>query len=172
MLTNLFNSQTQLIILFIVLLSCQGLAMSVEVKLNSSQSFKKINPQKAEDEFLFVLTSSGLDSIDWNSIQEIRIKKNLDLSPIEKTMLYGGYITFFYFLLESMYVEAPFSIPQFLGVFSIFSGTGVAGGYIYAKLMNQNKDEYCSVLFDNHNKNEKMMKTVEMLGSIKSNCVK
>jgi len=172
MMTNLFKSQTQLIALFIVLLSCQGVAMSVEVKLNSSQGFKKINPQKAEDEFLFVLTTSGLDSIDWNSIQEIRIKKNLDFGPIEKTILYGGYITFFYFLLESMYVEAPFSIPQFLGVFSIFGGTGVAGGYIYAKLMNQNEEEYCSVLFDNHDNSEKRMKTVELLNSNKSNCVK
>ncbi len=66
-----------------------------------------------------------------------------------------------------MYVEAPFSVPQFLGVFTVFGGSGAVGGYAYAKLLEQNKDEYLSVEIDKQNKNGKFQKTLDFLISNK-----
>ena len=161
---DLLTSWLQKFIVVLVLFSSQALSISLEVKLKSSQQFEKVRFHNAEQDFLFVVTTSGVDSIDWNSIQGVRIKKTNDFHPIKKTFLYLGCFTFFYFLLETMYMEAPFSVPQFLGVITVFGGSGFVGGVSYAKLLEQNKDEYLSVKIDKQNK-----KFQKMLGFLNSN---
>ena len=152
--------------MFILLFSCQSYAVSVEVKLKTSQQFKQVETQKIEKKFLFIFTNAGLDSIGWETIQEIRIKKNQALDPLTKTVFYCGYFSLFYFLLESMYKEAPFSIPQFFGVLSVFTGAGLLGGYTYARLQEQNKNEYYYIRIDNQPTNEKQKKLLKLLNSI------
>ena len=169
---DLLTSRLQKTIVLLILFSSQALSVSLEVKLKSSQQFEKARLHRAEQDFLVVITASGVDSIDWDSVQGVRIKKTNDFHPVKKTFLYLGYITFFYFLLETMYVEAPFSVPQFLGVFTVFGGSGVAGGYAYAKLLEQNKDEDLSGEIDKQNKNRKFQKTLGFLISNKKHQTK
>jgi hypothetical protein len=169
---NLLASRLQKTIVVLILFSSQVLSVSLEVKLKSSQQFKKVRFHKAEQNFLVILTASGVDSIDWDNVQGVRIKKTNDFHPIKKTFLCFGYFTFFYFLLETMYTEAPFSVPQFLGVFTVFAGSGVAGGYAYAKLLERNKDDYLFVEFDKQNKNGKFQKALDFLISNKKYQVK
>ena len=161
---DLLTSRLQKFIVVLILFSSQALSVSLEVKLKSSQQFEKVRFHRAEQDFLFIVTASRIDSIGWDSIQGVRIKKNNDFHPVKKTFLYFGYFTFFYFLLETMYVEAPFSVPQFLGVFTVFGGSGLAGGFSYAKLLEKNNGEYLSVKIDKQNK-----KFQKILGFLNSN---
>jgi hypothetical protein len=47
-------------------------------------------------------------------------------------------------MLEYMYREAPFTIPQFTGVFSVFAITGTGTGILYGKLINAGpKEQIC-----------------------------
>ena len=164
---DLLTSWLQKTIVVLILFSSLARSVSLEVKLKSSQQFKKVWLHRAEQDFLVVVTPSGVDSLDWDSVQGVRIKKTNDFHPIKKTFLYFGYFTFFYFLLETMYVEAPFSVPQFLGVFTVFGGSGAVGGYAYAKLLEQNKEEYLSVEIDKQNKKGEFQKTLDFLISNK-----
>ena len=169
---NLLASRLQKTIVVLILFSSQVLSVSLEVKLKSSQQFKKVRFHKAEQDFLVVVTASGVDSIDWDSVQEVRIKKTNNFHPVKKTFFCFGYFTFFYFLLETMYAEAPFSVPQFFGVFTVFAGSGVAGGYAYAKLLERNKDEYRFMEIDKQNKNGEFQKTLDFLISNKKHQAK
>ena len=56
-----------------------------------------------------------------------------------------------------MYKEAPFSIPQFFGVFSVFTGSGALGGYIYTILPEQKKNEYHHIKINNKKINEEQI---------------
>ena len=49
----------------------------------------------------------------------------------------------------------------------MFGGSGAVGGYAYAKLLEQNKDEYLSVEIDKQNKNGEFQKTLDFLISNK-----
>ena len=151
------NSLLKKNILFVLLFFCQAYAVSVEIKLKTSQKFKQIEAQKIEKSFIFFVTDAGLDSINWETVQEIRIKKKQGLHPLTKTAFYCGYFSLFYFLLESMYKEAPFSIPQFFGVFSVFTGSGALGGYIYTILPEQKKNEYHHIKINNKKINEEQI---------------
>ena len=142
----------------IIVLQCQIFADPLGVKLKSSQQFEGVVPLYVEKEFLFLLTSGGEDSIGLSSIQEVRYKKNKGLLPFTNIVLFSGYITLFYYLLESMYESAPFSIPQFIGVFTVFGGVGTGGGYLYAIITDRKPTTYQNVNIEKLTNKEKAHK--------------
>ena len=58
-------------------------------------------------------------------------------------------------MLEYMYREAPFTIPQFTGVFSVFAITGTGTGILYGNLINAGPREQICYDFSTKPLNEK-----------------
>ncbi len=94
---DLLTSWLQKTIVVLILFSSPARSVSLEVKLKSSQQFKKVWLHRAEQDFLVVVTPSGVDSLDWDSVQGVRIKKTNDFHPTKKPSFILDILPFFIF---------------------------------------------------------------------------
>ena len=111
-----------------------GSSFSQTMKILSAEDahYIKITPVHLTDDFLFFQS----DSIKIEEINSVIMIKNNDIPITIKAVLATGYFSLFYYMLEYMYKEAPFTIPQFSGVFSVFIIAGTGAGIIYGKIIN------------------------------------
>jgi len=107
-------------------------SQTMEILSAEDAHYIKITPVHLTDDFLFFQS----DSIKIEEINSVRMIKNNDIPITIKAVLATGYFSLFYYMLEYMYKEAPFTIPQFSGVFSVFIIAGTGAGIIYGKIIN------------------------------------
>jgi len=107
-------------------------SQTMEILSTEDDDYIKIKPVHLTDDFLFFQS----DSIKIEEINSVRMIKNNDIPITIKAVLATGYFSLFYYMLEYMYKEAPFTIPQFSGVFSVFIIAGTGAGIIYGKIIN------------------------------------
>ena len=107
-------------------------SQTMEILSTEDGDYIKITPVHLTDDFLFFQS----DSIKIEEINSVRMIKNNDIPITIKAVLATGYFSLFYYMLEYMYKEAPFTIPQFSGVFSVFIIAGTGAGIIYGKIIN------------------------------------
>tara|TARA_Y100001968_G_C19182024_1_gene630911 strand:+ start:217 stop:726 length:510 start_codon:yes stop_codon:yes gene_type:complete len=155
------------IIIAIILIANYSYTLSIDVKLKSSYEFKKIETQSLEKDFLLVVSESGIDSLRWEDIERFRFRKYESFNGVLKSVTYTGFFSLFYFLLETMYKEAPFSVPQFIGVFTLFSATGAISGYTYAKILDHGYSKFFFLDLKDKKKETKFAKTKVFFESIK-----
>jgi len=115
-----------------VLLMGSSFSQTMEILSAEDAHYVKITPVHLTDDFLFFQS----DSIKIEEINSVRMIKNNDIPITIKAVLATGYFSLFYYMLEYMYKEAPFTIPQFSGVFSVFVIAGTGAGIIYGKIIN------------------------------------
>jgi len=118
-------------VLFILLMG-SSFSQTMEILSTEDDDYIKITPVHLTDDFLFFQS----DSIKIEEINSVRMIKNNDIPITIKAVLATGYFSLFYYMLEYMYKEAPFTIPQFSGVFSVFIIAGTGAGIIYGKIIN------------------------------------
>tara|TARA_Y100001949_G_scaffold170910_1_gene172661 strand:+ start:898 stop:1350 length:453 start_codon:yes stop_codon:yes gene_type:complete len=111
-------------------------SQTMEILSAEDAHYIKITPVHLTDDFLFFQS----DSIKIEEINSVRMIKNNDIPITIKAVLATGYFSLFYYMLEYMYKEAPFTIPQFSGVFSVFIIAGTGAGIIYGKIINSYPD--------------------------------
>ena len=130
-----------------VLLTVSSFSQTIEILSAEDTHYIKIIPVHLTNDFLFFQSDELSDSIKIEEINSVIMIKNND-SPITiKAVLATGYFSLFYYMLEYMYKEAPFTIPQFAGVFSVFILTGTGAGIIYGKIINSYPKEKTSYDF-------------------------
>ena len=130
-----------------VLLTGSSFSQTIEILSAEDTHYIKITPVHLTNDFLFFHSDELSDSIKIEEINSVIMIKNND-SPITiKAVLATGYFSLFYYMLEYMYKEAPFTIPQFAGVFSVFILTGTGAGIIYGKIINSYPKEKTSYDF-------------------------
>ena len=130
-----------------VLLTGSSFSQTIEILSAEDTHYIKITPVHLTNDFLFFQSDELSDSIKIEEINSVIMIKNND-SPITiKAVLVTGYFSLFYYMLEYMYKEAPFTIPQFAGVFSVFTLTGTGAGIIYGKIINSYPKEKTSYDF-------------------------
>ncbi len=130
-----------------VLLTESSFSQTIEILSAEDTHYIKITPVHLTNDFLFFQSDELSDSIKIEEINSVIMIKNND-SPITiKAVLATGYFSLFYYMLEYMYKEAPFTIPQFAGVFSVFTLTGTGAGIIYGKIINSYPKEKTSYDF-------------------------
>lgn len=129
-------------VLFILLMG-SSFSQTMEILSTEDADYIKITPVHLTDDFLFFQS----DSIKIEEINSVIMIKNNDSSITIKAVLATGYFSLFYYMLEYMYKEAPFTIPQFAGVFSVFILTGTGAGIIYGKIINSYPKEKTSYDF-------------------------
>lgn len=122
-------------VLFILLMG-SSFSQTMEILSAEDAHYIKITPVHLTDDFLFFQS----DSIKIEEINSVRMIKNNDIPITIKAVLATGYFSLFYYMLEYMYKEAPFTIPQFSGVFSVFIIAGTGAGIIYGKIINSYPD--------------------------------
>ena len=118
-------------VLFILLMG-SSFSQTMEILSAEDAHYIKITPVHLTDDFLFFQS----DSIKIEEINSVRMIKSNDIPITIKAVLATGYFSLFYYMLEYMYKEAPFTIPQFSGVFSVFIIAGTGAGIIYGKIIN------------------------------------
>ena len=111
-------------------------SQTMEILSADDAHYIKITPVHLTDDFLFFQS----DSIKIEEINSVIMIKNNDIPITIKAVLATGYFSLFYYMLEYMYKEAPFTIPQFSGVFSVFIIAGTGAGIIYGKIINSYPD--------------------------------
>ena len=111
-------------------------SQTMEILSAEDAHYIKITPVHLTDDFLFFQS----DSIKIEEINSVIMIKNNDIPITIKAVLATGYFSLFYYMLEYMYKEAPFTIPQFSGVFSVFIIAGTGAGIIYGKIINSYPD--------------------------------
>ena len=111
-------------------------SQTMEILSAEDAHYIKITPVHLTDDFLFFQS----DSIKIEEINSVIMIKNNDIPITIKAVLATGYFSLFYYMLEYMYKEAPFTIPQFSGVFSVFVIAGTGAGIIYGKIINSYPD--------------------------------
>ena len=111
-------------------------SQTMEILSAEDAHYIKITPLHLTDDFLFFQS----DSIKIEEINSVIMIKNNDIPITIKAVLATGYFSLFYYMLEYMYKEAPFTIPQFSGVFSVFIISGTGAGIIYGKIINSYPD--------------------------------
>ena len=126
-----------------VLLTGSSFSQTIEILSAEDTHYIKITPVHLTDDFLFFQS----DSIKIEEINSVIMIKNNNSSITIKAVLATGYFSLFYYMLEYMYKEAPFTIPQFAGVFSVFILTGTGAGIIYGKIINSYPKEKTSYDF-------------------------
>ena len=109
-----------------VLLTGSSFSQTIEILSAEDTHYIKITPVHLTDDFLFFQS----DSIKIEEINSVIMIKNNDIPITIKAVLATGYFSLFYYMLEYMYKEAPFTIPQFSGVFSVFIIAGTGAGII------------------------------------------
>jgi len=129
-------------VLFILLMG-SSFSQTMEILSTEDDDYIKITPVHLTDDFLFFQS----DSIKIEEINSVRMIKNNDIPITIKAVLATGYFSLFYYMLEYMYKEAPFTIPQFSGVFSVFIIAGTGAGIIYGKIINSYPKEKTSYDF-------------------------
>ena len=129
-------------VLFILLMG-SSFSQTMEILSAEDAHYIKITPVHLTDDFLFFQS----DSIKIEEINSVIMIKNNDIPITIKAVLATGYFSLFYYMLEYMYKEAPFTIPQFAGVFSVFILTGTGAGIIYGKIINSYPKEKTSYDF-------------------------
>ena len=122
-------------VLFILLMG-SSFSQTMEILSVEDAHYIKITPVHLTDDFLFFQS----DSIKIEEINSVIMIKNNDIPITIKAVLATGYFSLFYYMLEYMYKEAPFTIPQFSGVFSVFIIAGTGTGIIYGKIINSYPD--------------------------------
>ena len=122
-------------VLFILLMG-SSFSQTMEILSAEDAHYIKITPLHLTDDFLFFQS----DSIKIEEINSVIMIKNNDIPITIKAVLATGYFSLFYYMLEYMYKEAPFTIPQFSGVFSVFIIAGTGAGIIYGKIINSYPD--------------------------------
>ena len=122
-------------VLFILLMG-SSFSQTMEILSAEDAHYIKITPVHLTDDFLFFQS----DSIKIEEINSVIMIKNNDIPITIKAVLATGYFSLFYYMLEYMYKEAPFTIPQFSGVFSVFIIAGTGTGIIYGKIINSYPD--------------------------------
>ena len=118
-------------VLFILLMG-SSFSQTMEILSAEDADYIKVTPVHLTDDFLFFQS----DSIKIEEINTVIMIKNNDIPITIKAVLATGYFSLFYYMLEYMYKEAPFTIPQFSGVFSVFIIAGTGAGIIYGKIIN------------------------------------
>ena len=118
-------------------------SQTMEILSAEDAHYIKITPVHLTDDFLFFQS----DSIKIEEINSVIMIKNNDIPITIKAVLATGYFSLFYYMLEYMYKEAPFTIPQFSGVFSVFTIAGTGAGIIYGKIINSYPKEKTSYDF-------------------------
>ena len=129
-------------VLFILLMG-SSFSQTMEILSAEDAHYIKITPVHLTDDFLFFQS----DSIKIEEINSVIMIKNNDIPITIKAVLATGYFSLFYYMLEYMYKEAPFTIPQFSGVFSVFIIAGTGAGIIYGKIINSYPDGKTSYNF-------------------------
>ena len=119
-----------------VLLTGSSFSQTIEILSAEDTHYIKITPVHLTNDFLFFQSDELSDSIKIEEINSVRMIKNNDIPITIKAVLATGYFSLFYYMLEYMYKEAPFTIPQFSGVFSVFIIAGTGAGIIYGKIIN------------------------------------
>ena len=130
-----------------VLLTESSFSQTIEILSAEDTHYIKITPVHLTNDFLFFQSDELSDSIKIEEINSVIMIKNNDSSITIKAVLATGYFSLFYYMLEYMYKEAPFTIPQFAGVFSVFILTGTGAGIIYGKIINSYPKEKTSYDF-------------------------
>ena len=130
-----------------VLLTGSSFSQTIEILSAEDTHYIKITPVHLTNDFLFFQSDELSDSIKIEEINSVIMIKNNDSSITIKAVLATGYFSLFYYMLEYMYKEAPFTIPQFAGVFSVFTLTGTGAGIIYGKIINSYPKEKTSYDF-------------------------
>ena len=130
-----------------VLLTGSSFSQTMEILSAEDTHYIKITPVHLTNDFLFFQSDELSDSIKIEEINSVIMIKNNDSSITIKAVLATGYFSLFYYMLEYMYKEAPFTIPQFAGVFSVFILTGTGAGIIYGKIINSYPKEKTSYDF-------------------------
>ena len=130
-----------------VLLTESSFSQTIEILSAEDTHYIKITPVHLTNDFLFFQSDELSDSIKIEEINSVIMIKNNDSSLTIKAVLATGYFSLFYYMLEYMYKEAPFTIPQFAGVFSVFTLTGTGAGIIYGKIINSYPKEKTSYDF-------------------------
>ena len=130
-----------------VLLTGSSFSQTIEILSAEDTHYIKITPVHLTNDFLFFQSDELSDSIKIEEINSVIMIKNNDSSITIKAVLATGYFSLFYYMLEYMYKEAPFTIPQFAGVFSVFILTGTGAGIIYGKIINSYPKEKTSYDF-------------------------
>jgi len=130
-----------------VLLTGSSFSQTIEILSAEDTHYIKITPVHLNNDFLFFQSDELSDSIKIEEINSVIMIKNNDSSITIKAVLATGYFSLFYYMLEYMYKEAPFTIPQFAGVFSVFILTGTGAGIIYGKIINSYPKEKTSYDF-------------------------
>ena len=126
-------------------------SQTMEILSAEDAHYIKITPVHLTDDFLFFQS----DSIKIEEINSVRMIKSNDIPITIKAVLATGYFSLFYYMLEYMYKEAPFTIPQFSGVFSVFIIAGTGAGIIYGKIINSYPDGKTSYDFSTMSVEEK-----------------
>ena len=137
-------------VLFILLMG-SSFSQTMEILSTEDAHYIKITPVHLTDDFLFFQS----DSIKIEEINSVIMIKNNDIPITIKAVLATGYFSLFYYMLEYMYREAPFTIPQFTGVFSVFTITGIGTGILYGKLINAGPSVQICYDFSTKSLNEK-----------------
>jgi len=130
-----------------VLLTGSSFSQTIEILSAEDTHYIKITPVHLTNDFLFFQSDELSDSIKIEEINSVIMIKNNDSPVTIKAVLVTGYFSLFYYMLEYMYKEAPFTIPQFAGVFSVFILTGTGAGIIYGKIINSYPKEKTSYDF-------------------------
>ena len=130
-----------------VLLTGSSFSQTIEILSAEDTHYIKITPVHLTNDFLFFQSDELSDSIKIEEINSVIMIKNNNSSITIKAVLATGYFSLFYYMLEYMYKEAPFTIPQFAGVFSVFTLTGTGAGIIYGKIINSYPKEKTSYDF-------------------------
>ena len=130
-----------------VLLTGSSFSQTIEILSAEDTHYIKITPVHLTNDFLFFQSDELSDSIKIEEINSVIMIKNNDSPVTIKAVLVTGYFSLFYYMLEYMYKEAPFTIPQFAGVFSVFTLTGTGAGIIYGKIINSYPKEKTSYDF-------------------------
>ena len=130
-----------------VLLTGSSFSQTIEILSAEDTHYIKITPVHLTNDFLFFQSDELSDSIKIEEINSVIMIKNNNSSITIKAVLATGYFSLFYYMLEYMYKEAPFTIPQFAGVFSVFILTGTGAGIIYGKIINSYPKEKTSYDF-------------------------
>ena len=137
-------------VLFILLIG-SSFSQTMEILSAEDAYYIKITPVHLTNDFLFFQS----DSIKIEEINSVIMIKNNDIPITIKAVLATGYFSLFYYMLEYMYKEAPFTIPQFSGVFSVFIIAGTGAGIIYGKIINSYPDGKTSYDFSTMSVEEK-----------------
>jgi len=132
------------LVFYILFLLGSSFAQELEILSSGDQNYKQIDPTNITTEFLYFQAGTTLDSIQIEDIKSVIIENESDIPLFVKGIFGTAYLSLFYYMLEYMYREAPFTISQFTGVFSVFAITGTGTGILYGKLINAGpKEQLC-----------------------------